>query len=280
MDSPNIARQFSIKLEEYNAFCTFLEQATGIVLGTDKSYLVNSRLQHVMVDNKISNVAMLIETMKRQSSLRETVIEAMTTNETTWFRDVHPYNVLLDRVFPQYRGKNQLRIWSAACSTGQEPYSISMCLSEYAEKISWMPFANIVKILGTDISAAVLERAKKGEYTYIEIERGLSPERKKKFFEYLSNGRYKLRDIELARVAFQQFNLLSSFMPFGKFDVIFCRNVLIYFSLEIKINIINRFAGALNKDGYLFLGSSESMPQQCNQFKVINCQPGIIYQKI
>jgi chemotaxis protein methyltransferase CheR len=203
----------------------------------------------------------------------------MTTNETNWFRDIYPYKILTEVVFPQYKAKDKLRIWSTACSTGQEPYSISICVSEYAEKITWGPFANIVKIFATDISSSVLGIAKKGEYGALEMERGLSPERKIKFFEQLKTGKYRLNNNESSRVVFQQFNLLSNFIFPSKFDVIFCRNVLIYFSSELKATIIDKFANILENGGYLFLGSSESMPTECNKFKIINCQPGIIYQK-
>lgn len=282
MIEPSTSNHLKITPEEYNAFCVFLERATGIVLGTDKLYLVNSRLSNLLGDNNIGSLTDLIVKLQRpmENSLRESVIDAMTTNETNWFRDMHPYSILVDKIFPQYKDKPQIRIWSAACSTGQEPHTISMCVSEYGEKIGWSIFGNNVKILGTDIASSVLERAKSGEYNEIEMERGISKERRNRFFEQLNTGKIRLKNIERSRVVFQPFNLLSSFAILGKFDIIFCRNVLIYFSSEIKIDIITRFANVLNDGGYLFLGSAESMPSQCEQFKIVHCNPGIIYQKV
>lgn len=273
---------FNMTIEEYNMFCTFLEDVSGIMLGADKIYLVNSRLNHLMCDNNIDNMTGLITKLQQptESKLKNLVIDAMTTNETNWFRDQHPYTILTDKIFPEYKDKPQLRIWSAACSTGQEPHTISLCVSEYGEKISWSMFGNNVKILGTDISATVLERAKTAEYNELEMDRGISVARRHRFFEQLDTGKIRLKSTERARVSFQLFNLLSNFSGLGKFDIIFCRNVLIYFSAANKIDIINRFAASLNDGGYLFLGSAESMPQQCDQFKIVYCNPGIIYQKV
>lgn len=282
MNANNESNQLQITTKEYQTFCDFLEKSTGIVLGEDKLYLVNSRLGNIMVKHNVTSITQLLDklTTIAEYSLREKVIDAMTTNETNWFRDIYPYTVLTDKILPCYKNQNQLRIWSAACSTGQEPFSISICVSEYAERISWTPFANMVKILATDIATIVLERAKNREYSSLEMDRGISDERRQRFFERKSSACYKLKDLEYSRVSFQQFNLLANYAMLGKFDIIFCRNALIYFSALNRENIINKFADCLNPGGYLVLGSSESIPQQCKQFKIINCQPGIIYQKL
>ena len=281
MANLSASNYMKITPDEYAAFCSFLEQVSGIVLGPDKLYLVNSRLNNLFMEYNIESMSELIIKLQqpKEFKLRELVIDAMTTNETNWFRDGYPYAVLVDKVLPQYKDKQHIHIWSAACSTGQEPLTISMCVSEYGDKISWSVFGNNVKILGTDIASSVLERAKTGEYNELEMERGISKERRQRFFEQLNNGKMRLNHTEQARVSFQPFNLLSSFALLGKFDIIFCRNVLIYFASDLRVDIINRFANALNDGGYLFLGSVESMPSQCKQFNIIHCNPGVIYQK-
>ncbi|AEY02469.1 chemotaxis protein methyltransferase CheR [Oceanimonas sp. GK1] len=265
--------------EQYLAFCRFLESNTGIVLGNSKQYLVKSRLAPLLARFGIASMGELLERSMqlRERELKTAVIDAMTTNETLWFRDVYPFVQLSERLFPELAkpGKS-LRIWSAACSSGQEPYSIAMTAQEYsARRPGALPG---LQILATDISATMLEHCKTGIYDSLSLARGLSPERRSRFFTPLSEGRMQLQAGIRNMVSFRSYNLLDSYASLGKFDIIFCRNVLIYFSPENKSKILNQFAGALNPGGYLLLGASESLTGLSDRFEMIRCTPGIIYR--
>lgn len=266
---------------EYKSFRDYLEKQCGIVLGDSKQYLVKSRLAPVMAKYKLANMTELLKGLSSlaQRDLRGAVIDAMTTNETLWFRDVYPFDLLKTVIFPDFQGQRRsVRIWSAACSSGQEPYSLSMTALEYQmQRPGSLPSG--VDILATDISTAVLEHCKKAEYDELALARGLSPERRRQFFEPAEDGRWRLNAKVRQNINFRHANLLESYALLGKFDVIFCRNVLIYFSAEVKAKIIKQFAGALNPGGYLMLGASESMSGLSDDFEMLRCNPGIVYKK-
>ncbi|MCU7816818.1 MAG: protein-glutamate O-methyltransferase CheR [Candidatus Thiodiazotropha sp. (ex Rostrolucina anterorostrata)] len=211
-----------------------------------------------------------------QSRLKVQVIDAMTTNETFWFRDIGHYILLKETILPdlnQQRG-GSIRIWSAACSSGQEPYNISMIADEYQGlKASARP----VQISATDISSKVLDEARAGVYCGLAVERGLTHEQQKKFFTPKESCLEVKPEIK-RRVSFRSLNLTSSYQAMGKFDVIFCRNVLIYFSNELKKDIVDRMANILNPGGYLFLGSTESINQLTNRFEMKVGHGGISYR--
>ena len=224
----------------YHQFRAFLEQQCGIVLGESKQYLVKSRLSPLMVKFDVASlsdlVAQTLKPVKRE--LRAAVIDAMTTNETLWFRDEYPFELLKKRLLPEFKGQRApLRIWSAASSSGQEPYSIAMAVYEYQQSNPGA-FPAGVQIIGTDISNTMLKM-----------------------------------------VSFRQLNLLNSYSVMGRFDMVFCRNVLIYFSPELKSQIISQIHKTLNNDCYLFLGASESLSGISQDFNMVRCNPGIIYQK-
>jgi chemotaxis protein methyltransferase CheR len=270
---------------EYEDFRQFLEDACGILLGENKHYLVQSRLGKVVSDSGVVSLGDLVGQLRREragGALRERVIEAMTTNETFWFRDSHPFTILSGQVLPDYikRRQRTLRLWSAACSTGQEPYSISIAIQEF---LSRNPGAfSDIQITATDISPAVLEEAKIGYYDAMAVARGLPAEIKSRYFQRDTKHweeRWQLRDDVRRRVRFMRANLLSSYSMLGRFDVIFCRNVLIYFSAESKIDILRRMAECLNPGGYLFLGASEAITQYSNAFDMLRCSPGVVYRK-
>jgi chemotaxis protein methyltransferase CheR len=270
-----------LQQSEYDQFRTFLEQQCGIVLGDNKLYLVKSRLAPLMarfgVDSLSALVAKTLSPHERQ--LRAAVVDAMTTNETLWFRDSYPFELLKTKIFPEFKDlRRGIKIWSAASSSGQEPYSIAMAASEYQ---SQNPGALKMgtQIVGTDISNTMLDMCKNAEYDSLALARGLSVERRNKFFQDSGNGMARVTDPVRRMVNFRHLNLLDSYALMGKFDVIFCRNVLIYFSPEVKAKIISQFAQALNSKGYLFLGASESMAGLSDEFDMIRCNPGIIYQK-
>mgnify|MGYP003384718721 FL=1 len=267
--------------KSYNQFRTFLEQQCGIVLGESKQYLVKSRLAPLMSKFDVSSLGELItRTMSpAQGQLRAAVIDAMTTNETLWFRDDYPFKLLKSKLLPDFANRRTpVKIWSAASSSGQEPYSIAMSVLEY-QKSNPGSFSRGVQVIGTDISTTMLEHCKYGHYDSLALARGLSPERKKLFFEDGNNGMLKVKDEVKKMVSFRPLNLLNSYSLMGRFDIVFCRNVLIYFSPEIKTQIISQIHGTLNDGGYLFLGASESLSGLNNDFNMLRCNPGIVYQK-
>jgi chemotaxis protein methyltransferase CheR len=270
---------------EYQQFRQFLEDACGILLGDNKHYLVQSRLSKMVTDAGLESLGTLVERLQQErpgGPLRERVIEAMTTNETYWFRDSHPFKILSETVLPSFAKakKRSLRIWSAACSTGQEPYSISIAAQEYLLR---NPGAlDDVQVVATDISPAVLEEARQGYYDAMAVTRGLAPEIRERYFERDKQHwqeRWHVRDNVRNRVRFVQANLRTSYASLGRFDVIFCRNVLIYFSSDSKVDILKRMSDTLNQGGYLFLGASETITQYSDAFDMLRCNPGVVYRK-
>ena len=270
----------ALSTQDYEAFRSFLEDACGIVLGDNKHYLVVSRLSRLMADEGVATLGELVAHVKdgRNRQLRERIVEAMTTNETFWFRDTFPFDILKDLILPDLaeRRVRSPRIWSAACSSGQEPYSISMTVQEYLA--SRPGSLTDVQISATDISPTILNEAKQGIYDSLALARGLSLERKQRFFVQQRDGYWQARPEIRNRVRFSQANLLQSYSLLGRFDVIFCRNVLIYFSSESKADILARMARVLNPGGYLFLGSSESITQYSDEFELVRCPRGSVYR--
>lgn len=273
--------EFTIDREDYKNFCHFLEKHCGILLNDNKQYLVSSRLGGIMRTEGMTSLKQLLNRIvyQKDNALRDRVIDAMTTNETLWFRDNHPYDILYNKLLPELKGKGltKLRMWSAACSTGQEPYSISMVIDEFIEA-NFGSFSRGQEIMATDISSKVLAQARQAEYEMLALGRGLSQDRLKKFFRQSEQNKWKLADRIKQRVIFQQLNLLNTYSALGQFDVVFCRNVLIYFSSDLKREILKKIHKQLNPGGYLMLGASESMSELHEKFKVIHCHPGVIYQ--
>lgn len=268
--------------QEFEAFRNFLQDACGILLGDNKQYLVTSRLSRILAQKNFSSLTELMQDIQRnpRSGLKEIVIDAMTTNETLWFRDVHPFNILGDRVLPELTEKpsfQPIRIWSSASSTGQEAYSISMVIDEFLEKNPGK-LRSGAKIIGTDISASALATAKSGTYEMLAIGRGLSKERLTKHFTQTGEGRWQVNPNIKARAEFRLMNLLHSYTMLGKFDIVFCRNVLIYFSAELKKDILTRIHATLKPGGYLFLGASEALSNMPDMYEMVQCRPGIIYR--
>ncbi len=267
--------------KEYVLFRDFLEQQCGIVLGDNKQYLVKSRLAPLMQRFGVATLSELVnKTLSPfERQLRSAVIDAMTTNETLWFRDTYPYELLKKQILPELEKTcRTVKIWSAASSSGQEPYSIAMTALEY-QQTRPAAFSLGVNVLGTDISNTMLEHCQRAEYDGLALSRGLSPERRAKFFDDSGKGMMRLKDTVRKNVSFRHLNLLDSYTLLGKFDIIFCRNVLIYFSAEVKAKIIHQFSQSLNPRGYLFLGASESLSSLNSDFEMVRCNPGIIYRK-
>ncbi len=269
----------AISVEAYRRFQQFLEQNAGIVLGENKQYLVDSRLAPILAEEKIATLEELLSRIEGfgAKGLRERVIDAMTTNETLWFRDRKPFQLLEQIILPKFTGRS-LRIWSAACSSGQEPYSIVFTIETYRERHP-ASAPGRVEIVATDLSPTMLKMAKAAEYDALSVARGLSEEHKARFFD--RKGEHWVVKPEYRRmVSFRQLNLQESFASLGHFDVIFCRNVLIYFSEESKRDILNRLARALNPEGYLILGSSESTSGYSDSFKTERYPQGALFRPL
>jgi chemotaxis protein methyltransferase CheR len=269
----------TITTEDYQAFRRFLEDVSGIVLGDNKQYLVASRLTKLIAENDIDSFGTLMQRMKSDGRLRNRIMDAMTTNETSWFRDVYPFDIFKEKLLPEL-AKTQpraIRIWSAACSTGQEPYSLSMMTQEYLQSKPGSLSMDTVQIIGTDISPSVLATAKDAVYEGVAVSRGLAPERRQRFFRETSEG-WQVSDEIKKRVNFRELNLMQSYTLLGRFDIIYCRNVLIYFSTELKRDILSRMAKALNPGGFLVLGGSESITNYSDDFDLIRWRNGVIYQ--
>jgi chemotaxis protein methyltransferase CheR len=265
----------------YKQFSDFLEVQCGIVLGENKQYLVKSRLIPLMNQFSIDKLSGLIQQSMsyKNRELRTAVIDAMTTNETLWFRDKYPFELLAKKIYPELlEKKKSIKLWSAASSSGQEAYSIAMTSLEYQKQKAVLGMN--VQIIGTDISNTMLEQCKNGTYDTLALSRGLADDRKRLFFNSLNDGTGKMQiKPEVKKMtSFRNYNLLDSYAGLGKFDIIFCRNVLIYFSSEVKSRILNQFAGALNPGGYLILGASESLTGLTDKFDMVRCNPGIIYK--
>ena len=267
---------------DFEQFRVFLEKTCGILLGSNKQYLVSSRLNKLMEQQGIKTLGDLVRKIQAQprSGLRELVVDAMTTNETLWFRDIYPFEVLKSRVLPEMlKGASgqRLRIWSAACSSGQEPYSLSMAIDEYERGNPSQPKTG-VQIVATELSGAMLAACKAAEYDSLAIARGLSSERLQRYFDVKAPGRWAVKPAIRSRVEFRVQNLLDSYAALGKFDVVFCRNVLIYFSADVKKDILRRIHASLKPGGYLFLGASEALNGLPELYQMVQCSPGIIYK--
>lgn len=267
---------------DFDQFRIFLEKTCGILLGSNKQYLVSSRLNKLMGQQGLKTLGDLVRKIQSQprSGLREQVVDAMTTNETLWFRDAYPFEVMKSRVLPELL-KNapgqRLRIWSAACSSGQEPYSLSMAIDEFERASPGQP-KPAVQIVATELSGTMLAASKAAEYDSLAIARGLSSERLQRYFEVKSPGRWVVKPAIRSRVEFRVQNLLDSYAVLGKFDVVFCRNVLIYFSADVKKDILKRIHATLKPGGYLFLGASEALNGLPELYQMVQCSPGIIYK--
>lgn len=251
-------------LEDYQVFRTFLSQACGIVLGDNKQYLVANRIRRILEEHQLTTLSALVSRINQRSvpGLREKVIDAMTTNETFWFRDSAPFDVLRDVILPRLvleEKRSSLRIWSAACSSGQEPYSISMIIEEFKARHPGAMMRE-PEIIGTDISTSMLTNARLAEYDGLSVSRGLSEARRRMFFDELPQGRFRLKPGITRRVSFRPLNLQDTYGSLGRFDVIFCRNVLIYFAADFKADILRRMSQSLSPGSYVILGASESLP--------------------
>ena len=265
--------------EDFAYIQDMLKTRSGLVLTPEKMYLVESRLTPVARKNKLSSVDELVGIIRNNPSkdLLVAVTEAMTTNESFFFRDQKPFDQFRDMVLPYLltarSSKKAFRIWSAAASTGQEPYSLAMLINEMAAKVTgWK-----IDIIGTDISNEVLKRARAGTYTQFEVQRGLPITLLMKYFDQV-NESWNITDNIKQMVEYKYFNLLDNLAPLGQFDVVYCRNVFIYFDLKTKQDILERLSKIMAPDGFLFLGGAETVLGITDKFKPIEGFRGVYGQ--
>lgn len=250
---------------EFAIFQEYIKEQCGIDFNEDKAYLIESRLSKFLISFGLSSFEELYRMLNSQkdAGLAEQVIDAITTNETLWFRDKTPWVILEEVLLPAYIDeirsgrRSKVKIWSAACSSGQEPYSIAMCIDSYLRRwrVQDVTLAHF-EIIATDISATVLKLARMGKYDAISMARGLENKYRDAYF-YQEGRVWKLNDLVKNAVVFRRFNLQNSFLGLGEFDAVFCRYVTIYFSEQFKKAVFAKIAGVLAKDGVLFIGNSE-----------------------
>jgi chemotaxis protein methyltransferase CheR len=250
------SRSRAITPADFMLIADFVRARSGIVLGLDKAYLVESRLEHIVRSRRYSGLAEIAARLRAHPNgpLAEDIIEAITTNETLFFRDTKPFEHLRRRLLALHVAcppTQPLRIWSAAASSGQESYSIAMTALEAG--LGSRP----LQILGTDISAEQINRARLGLYSEFEIQRGLSPEHLARHFSRTDQG-WRINDPARRLVEFRQWNLMDDLRPLGTFDMVFCRNVLIYFDTQTKRQVLDAIWARLAPGGLLYLGGSET----------------------
>jgi chemotaxis protein methyltransferase CheR len=260
---------------DYEFLCKLLKEQSGLALAADKQYLVESRLLPLARKSGLASLAELVAKLRNGGGrLAVDVVEAMTTNESFFFRDKIPFDHFRDTIIPALvaarERERRIRIWCAAASTGQEPYSLAICLKDMKDKLAgWR-----IDIIGTDLSTEVLERAKAGIYSQFEVQRGLPIQMLVKHFAQVGELWQIAADIR-AMVQYRQLNLLADFSQLGAFDLVFCRNVLIYFDQETKVGVLNRVARATAPDGYLVLGAAETVVGLTDAFKPMPDRRGL-----
>ena len=275
---PASATTEAITQENYKFLQKEIYRESGIVLDDDKLYLLESRLGPVMRVAKLANLNDLCTRLrvKMSPALTQQVMEALTTNETLFFRDMAPFDAMRTRMLPDLMERlpatQQLNIWSAAASSGQEAYSIAMLLQERGLT------TRSIQILGTDISEQILETARTAKYVQFEVNRGLPAMYLVKYFQREGLD-WCLKDSVRNMVTFRRFDLRQPMTALGRFHIIFCRNVLIYFDQETKIKILNQIATVLEPGGYLLLGGAESILSLHDKFERLPDKSTAIYRK-
>jgi len=262
-----------MKVGDFEFLSTLIKQRSGLVLTEDKSYLLESRLMPVARKRGLKGLEEMVHTLRihKEEALIQDVTEAMTTNESFFFRDVKPFDLFRDQVLPEIlknrADKKSFRVWCAAASSGQEPYSLAITLLEQAQKLAgWR-----TEIVGTDISREILEKAKSGIYSQFEVQRGLPIQLLLKYFEK-KDDLWQANSALRTMVQYKELNLLGDLQGMGRFDVVFCRNVLIYFDQETKGRVLEQISRLMPPDGVLFLGGAETVLGISDKFKPI---PGL-----
>jgi chemotaxis protein methyltransferase CheR len=264
--------------EDYKYLCRFVASSSGLTLGPNKQYLLNARLLPVAHSRGLKSISELVGALRAgEPGLATAAVEAMTTNETLFFRDRQPFedlrNVILPRLNEERSKATPLRIWCAAASTGQEPYSLAMLLAEHFPQYG----SGQAEILATDLNSAALKRAAEGVYSQFEVQRGLPIRLLMKYLEQVERG-WRIKDELRSIIEWRRLNLLDGFIGLGQFDVILCRNVLIYFDTEVKQQILQRLCQRLHPHGYLILGAAETVLGMSTPFARFSACKSAVYR--
>ncbi|MBW2609243.1 MAG: protein-glutamate O-methyltransferase CheR [Deltaproteobacteria bacterium] len=274
-----------ITTDEIKIMSQYIHKMSGIALDDQKAYLLEARLNGLAEEQGCASYMELYQKAKTDDSksLERKILDAVTTNETLFFRDKSPFELVRHKILPELIDRRSakssgsmplsVRIWSAACSTGQEVYSIAIVLKELLPDLKKYN----IKLLGTDISDEAVAQASYGQYNKFAIERGLDEGSLRKYFSQVG-GNWKIRDDIRAMVLFKKFNLMLPFTGLGKYDIVFCRNVAIYFNLEDKKKLFDKIANILEPDGYLIIGSTEALTGICPRFVPQRHLRSIFYQ--
>ncbi|TXH38075.1 MAG: chemotaxis protein CheR [Rhodospirillaceae bacterium] len=261
---------------DFEFICQILRERSGLVLTSDKAYLLESRLLPVARKWKLASFDELVKSVRLRpdESMIRDVVEAMTTNESFFFRDTKPFDqfkqLILPALLKSRAASKTIRIWSAACSSGQEAYSLAMILAETGPQLDgWK-----IEIIGTDLSTEILSRARDGMYSQFEVQRGLPITLLVKYFQQVGD-RWQISQKIRHAVQYREFNLLNDPVALGRFDVVFCRNVLIYFDQPTKTKVLNGIAKQMPTDGYLILGGAETVLGLTERFQLVPGQRGI-----
>ena len=269
-----------MRISDFDLYKDLLKEKSGLTLTPDKSYLLDSRLTPVARKWNYANLEVMTMALRAMppADLLKDVVEAMTTNETSFYRDSKPFDQFRDIIIPHLlktRPSKRVRIWCAASSTGQEPYSLAMLIKENAAKLPGWNF----EIVATDIDTTVRESARKAEYSQFEVQRGLPIPMLMKYFEQKAD-RWALKQEIKSMVQFKYFNLLEPMATLGKFDIIFCRNVLIYFDRDTKAKVLQNMSTLIPDDGFVILGGAETVLGITDAFKPMENTRGIYIKPI
>lgn len=285
MADGKILKMIKVSPDEFKVIVKHVYSLTGISLDDGKSYLIETRLSALLKDLGCASYSELYYKARADASMaiNKRIIDAITTNETLFFRDNSPFELLQHKILPDLIDRRtpkaasvlpiNIRIWSAACSTGQELYSIAIVLKELLPDMKRFN----LRLVGTDISDAAVAQASYGHFNKFEIERGLPKDKLNRYFELIGD-KWKVKDELRAMVTFRKQNLMEPFMGVGKFDIVFCRNVAIYFTLEDKAKLFKKIADVLEPDGYLLIGSSESLAGTDSRFEPKRYLRAVFYQ--
>ncbi len=259
-----------MKNEDFLFFQKLLKDESGLIVTPEKTYLLESRLVPVAQKAGLAGLEEIAAKLRSGAAgdLKRQVVEAMTTNETSFFRDSGPFDKFQKVLLPYFLNaratKRHIRIWSAACSSGQEPYSLAMILREMEAKLQGWRF----DIVATDLSEDIINQAKTAAYTQFEVQRGLPIQMLVKYFEQ-KGDRWLLKDTIKNMITFRKINLLEDFATLGTFDIVFCRNVLIYFDVPSKAKVLGGIRKRLEQDGVLLLGGAETVIGVTEEFKAL-----------
>jgi chemotaxis protein methyltransferase CheR len=265
-----------MKPADLELLAKLLKEQSGLVVTPEKAYLLENRLQPVARKWGLDSIDALVGAMRARADHKmiKDVVDAMTTNESLFFRDMKPFDNLRDILLPELMkaraASKRIRIWSAACSSGQEPYSISMLLTEMGPKVAGWRF----EIVATDLSSEIIGRAKDGVYSQFEVQRGLPITMLVKYFSQ-DGDKWRINDKIRSMVQYREFNLLDHPRMLGQFDIVFCRNVLIYFDQPTKGKVLAGIADQMAPDGGLYLGGAETVLGITDRFEPIPGQRGV-----